>query len=612
METLRDAASLDKEPSMRSARLHAPSRTLCASSARRLAILATAIATSLPATAQAPDTPILLAPTQGRPVFVAPGEHFRVTAHLPGPIEDVRCALLDDSPPRHRHPLTITPPPNPDVDRTFLCAVPAETPAQTYDLIIESAGRRIVGRHAVAVHAATRRIRIVHLSNMNVGEIGVPDFDDRLVDEINLIAPTLIVTTGDYLDATHPDPNRGWSELSDFLARFDAPTLVACGDHDDLAHYSQTIAPSPIGAIDIGPYRGIVLYDVPANPIATDEGQMQWLARVLADRGPRLTFIVAHAESPTLLHYWHDQGTLAPMIRGGRIGLWFAGGHVDWDGAAYSDVVGDAAPLQYLRTHQASAALRDGATGVSHYRVVDLDGERAVFYGPHAVNGPPRSIPVGRLHQHHDAPNDGSATRVAATIASALDFRINDLTTCVRVRRDGDQRPWCAGGQLAQLVAIEGIWECWVRFDLPDKGAARIVVGTGDHPAAPRCDVSFVGPATLAVTPMTSPDGLAYQRGAWDGRITIENTADTPAEITPLVRLDGSTIAYRVLEEQSPFAVAYRLRLNAGEAVSLQLDLTALKITPGRRELQVYLDGGLARVPTCWPLDVVPARHAAR
>lgn len=217
------------------------------------------------ATAQVEDGPVLLAPTQGRPVFVEPGGTFRVAMHLSQPPESIRFELTAWQFPAQRHELASQASDAEALQGTYELTVPADTPELTYDLEIHTGSTLLSGRHAVAVTRVGRRVRLVQLSDMHIGELGAPDFDARLIAEVNLLAPTLIVATGDFLDATHADPEAGWQRLSEFLACFDAPTLVACGDYDDVALYSRFMAPSPMGAIEVGAYRGIVLYDVPGR-----------------------------------------------------------------------------------------------------------------------------------------------------------------------------------------------------------------------------------------------------------------------------------------------------------------------------------------------------------
>ena len=555
--------------------------------------------------------PVLVTPTQGRPAFVAPGDYLRVVAQLPPGSGDPAIELVARRPRVHRHTLrgTVTRSDGSGSSAVAVLEVPPQTPEQTYDLMIHWTGGELLGRHAVAVRKIDRRVRLVHLSNMNVGEIGTPTFDERLIDEINLFGPTLIVATGDYLDATHPDPERGWRELSDFLARFNAPVLTACGDHDDVAWYSRTLAPNPVGAVRVGPYYGLAIYDLPTRPATQDAAQVAWVAEELGSGGHQLAFVVAHDECPNLLRWWARDGMLDRMVRAGRLGLWFSGGHRDWDGREYLTTVNAARRMLYLRTHQSSASARDGAQGVSHYRVIDLDGERAIQYGQRTETRVHASIPVGQLHHEWDGPNDGSRKRVELTAVNTLPFRLDRLTVRAVVRKHGGVQPWCCGARLKRVVELEDAWVCWLTFDLPDKSMLHAVVGTDTPPVDPSVNVHFVVPQRLALTTQASGDGVTYaSAGAWFGAAQLQNVGDVTVEVTPLVRLDGSPIAYRVVEESGPMATAYRLRLAPRQVLTLQLDLSAIRVAPGRRELQVYLQGGASQVPACTPLDVSVTR----
>lgn len=556
--------------------------------------------------------PLLLSPTQGRPVIVEPGKTFPVFVQFPDTPPELEFALVAAGFPTHRHGLTARPVAE---DTTgpgarFALALPEDLPEKTYDLLITGGGATMRARHAVAVRRATRRIRIVHLSDMNVGELGVPAFDERLIHDVNLFAPTLIVATGDYLDALHADREAGWQQLSDWLARFDAPVLAACGDHDDVALYSRYLAPSPVGEIQVGAYHGLVLYDLPAKPMLDDPEQLAWAERALVTGDHELGFIIAHDECPNLLRHWQQQGTLADMLRGGRLGLWLAGGHREWDGREFRELIDAARPMVYLRTRQASPATRDGAPGTSHFRVVDLEGQRAVFYGEPGPDGRAGSIPVGRVQATWDGPNDGSRTQVACTVVSTLPFRAEHLRIRAFVRRDSGERPWCLGGRLERVITLPTLWECHVACDLPDKGVARIAVGTGAPPVGPDVDVEFLMPPDLPLQPVINADGVSYLTvaGGWVGLVQLQNMGAAPATVAPLVRLDGETLGYRVVEEPGPVASAYTLRLMPHQVLTLQLDLSACRIAPGRRELQVYLEGGPACAPVTTPLQVTILR----
>ena len=556
------------------------------------------------------EPPGLLSPTLGRPVFVEPGHAFQIVARLPDADPAVSFALI---PAGQRH-LRYALEPEPDAaDRLaagepLQLGVPATVPAQTYDLEINCGAQSLLGRHCVAVGRVGRSLRLVHLSNMNVGDAGAPGFDQRLIDEVNLVAPTLIIATGDFLDATHADADAGWRELVDYVTRFDAPLLMACGDHDDIGLYSRHVAPSPIGLVDVGRHRAVLLFDHPRAPIDRNPEQIRWVERTLGTPGfDGLTFIITHDESPNLLRYWQQHGTLSRMIRSGRIGLWFTAGHRDWDKRAFQGVIAAAAPMAFLQTHQSSTAPRGGATGVSHYRIVDIFDERVVL--PHDTagsRGNPPSTPVGHLDATLDGPNDGSRSQLRLTAVNNLPYRLDRLSFTVRLRTRTEQKPWCQGARLEQVVEHDEFWECRVRFDLPDKGSLRALVGSGREPAATSASVEFEVERRLHFRRSATSDGLTFlSLTDTTPTVHLRNDGSAAIEVSPLARLDGDPLAYRPLSGESRFAAAYRLHLGPGETASLQLDLSAVRVAPGRRELQIYLESGGVVTPFCRTVDIV-------
>ncbi len=578
------------------------------------AVAADAPVSSRPAGAESPPVaakPLLLSPTQGRPLFVEPGGVFRAVVHLPRPVKELRWALVAREAPGHRQALE-TPVAEAEIDvseRCFTLRVPADVPEATYDLEGNADGLAVRATHAVSVAPLGRRVRLVHLSDMNVGDLSALYFDERLVAEVNLFDPTLIVVTGDLLDATHPDPADGWQRLCDFLSRFHAPAVVACGDHEDLDAYTQFMAPSPIGVVEVGDCRGLILYDLPGQPVTSDEDQLRWVQRQFVGSKHAMLFAVAHDECPNLLRYWQDQGSAGSLVRAGRLGLWFSGGHRDWDGQEYRGTIDAAAPMMYVRTHAASTVSRDGAEGVSHYRVLDVENGRATVYGELSAAGIPASIPVGRLRLEPDSPNDGTRERLTMTATSTLPFRVDRLAARVLLRRMGDGQPWCRGAQLERCAALGQVWECWLRFDLPDKGSLEAVVGCGAAPDEPAVEVRFEMPPALAMKRAQTAEGVACAAAAdFSGSVRLRNTGERAVEVGPLLRLDGELLAYRVAGEAGPLASVYRLRLAPQQMVALQPDLTAVRVAPGRRELQVYLKGGSGMSPACWPLDVTVSR----
>lgn len=563
----------------------------------------------LPAAVAELGEPRLLAPTFGRPVFVEPAGKLTINAQIPGTTSQPVFELVSGRLPAHRHLLSA----GEDAaarlarGRFVTLTVPADVPAQTYDLEIRCGQVRLVQQHCVAVGPRPERVRLVHLSNMNIGEVGTPDFDWRLVDEVNLVAPTLIVATGDLVDSTHHDPDAAWEQAADFFCWFDAPALIACGDHDDLERYCRHAAPSPVGAIEVGAYRGVVLFDLPARTLGEDPDQVRWLEETLTTPGDeRITFVIAHDESPNLLREWQRRGVLPEMVQATRLGVWFSGGHRDWDGIEYRPLVDAAAPLLYVRTHQASTSTRDGADGVAHYRVVDLVGERAVAAGIISESEAlPPSIAVGKLSVHFDGRNDGTQERVAFTAVNNLPFRLDGLSVRVWLKRREAGWPWCMGATLEEVVELGQTWECRLRFGLPDKGALRAVVASGPEPRTPDVRVYIDAPSQLVLARHASAEGLSYVTAAGaPALIRVQNRGASIAEVTPVVRLDGATLPYVVLDEPGPTATAYRLKMAPGRTLTLQVDLSAIRVAAGRRELQVYLRGPADWRPACFPLEV--------
>lgn len=556
----------------------------------------------------------ILAPTLGRPTFVEPGGVLEVVAQVADGFVVESAHLSRRGAPWLRRPLAQ------DAGSDAAAAggqpirlrVPPDAPDGVYDLELRGGAATLTSRHCVAVGRVGTRVRLVHLSNMNLGDPSAPLPDRRLIEEINLLSPTLVICTGDYLDALHPDPRAGWEGLIDFLTEIDAPLLMACGDHDDIEHFSRHVAPSPIGELRVGPYRALVLYDHMLAPILTDEAQVRWVESVLGRPGDaRMTWIVTHGDAPNLLRRWRAQQTLSQNVAASRLGLWLAGGHRDWNGE-YADELLHAAPMLYIRTHQASTAVRDGAAGVSHYRVIDVQDGRVVIPAEQPASDPlPPSMGVGRLAvQYHDA-NDGGRDRVRFTAVNGWGMRLDGLAARIRVRKSGSEPPWCLGGRLEQAIDAGGFWECRVGFDLPDKGAATILVGVGPRPPEPAMRVRFEAPAQMAFVDRVTPDGVPYQSAVNQAAdVLVHNAGPSAAAFVPVVRLDGDPLAYAIVGEHEAYATGYRLTLAPGQTARLRLDLSAIRVRPGRRELQVHLRAGEADVPICHAIHVTTAGAA--
>lgn len=573
-----------------------------------IAIAPLCVVCRLPDARAAGDMPVLLAPSPGRPVFVRPGGELEFTALVKNASEPPRITLVSHTFPPHRHTLQ----PADDAAQKLRLGqpqtvkVPEEIPERTYDLEMRCGATLLRARHCVAVAAQSPAMRVVHLSNMNLGEISAPQFDTRLIDEVNLVRPTLIVATGDYIDVSADDVSRRWTHLMESFARFDAPVLMACGDHDEIGFYSRHAAASPIGVVDVGNYRAVVLLDHHRQPLLEDEQQLEWLEHLLEDStSERALLIVSHAQAPNLLRRWLNDGTLIRKAPQTGLRAWFAGGHGDWDGVEYAELLSPVASLTYFATHQSSTATPEGASGVSHYRVVDFADGKVVPAVGSQNRRPSASLPVGRLGVTFHNANDGSQREVAFTAVNNHARRINRLGVRVLLRRNGNETPWCRGAELTQVVGLGAVWECHVSFDLPGRGALRAVVGLGPPPPTLNVSVSFATPPEVAFARFENADGTRFESSDLRPIINLTNNGGRAIAVSPIVRLDGNTIAYRRLNRAGPYALSYRMTLEPDGGSALQLDFSALRITAGRHELQLYLKGGPAWAPICHPLDIV-------
>ncbi len=258
----------------------------------------------------------LLAPTLGRPAVVAAGQGFTIAATADAPVERASAVLVYRRDRTIRIPVTL---PEDAAARIakgepLAALVPDSTPAGTFDLELTLDAAKLSQRHAVSIWNPTRRLRIVHLSDIDFGELSVPALDPRLIDEVNLVAPTLVVLTGDLVDPGAREILAAWRSVIDYLEGIDAPLLIAQGDHDVPELYSRFIAPSPVGDLRIGDYRAIVLSDHALAPITADAGQRDWIERLSANDSPSMSFVVSHADTPTLLTLWAREGRCPDML----------------------------------------------------------------------------------------------------------------------------------------------------------------------------------------------------------------------------------------------------------------------------------------------------------
>jgi len=547
---------------------------------------------------------VVLEPSQGRPAILKPGDTFYFLTRVPeGLGERMFVSLVHAMVPELKVPLENTTPMTTVRGRfgALVLRVPEGTRDGLYDIELRGTNRTYFSRHSVKiVSQPKKKFRFVHLSNMNIGDPSAPDFDELLIDEINLLAPEFVVATGDFTEwGRMLDTPEGWPRVLAFLARIQAPTYLVCGDHDHEASFTQFVANSAFGTFDYGAHHAILLLDHPRHRMDKDE--LKWLIQDLQEHSQAgFTFIVTHDDELNVLEQLRKLTDLPRLVETSKLRLIITGGHTDWDYMEYAERLRGLEGLEYVRTHQSSTCLRDGATGVSHYRVIEVDGDRVRYVYPDDTASKPKqhSIAVGRLRVFYDGPNDGTRPRVTATVQNALNQRFEDGCVWLKVAKvpgREQQEPAVAGGRL--LAAYDGrtYWACQIAIDLPDKGGVRVMAAAdGKVPPPIPVDVGLEGDRELTFRQTRTESNVRYWQA--DSGLTLKLTNRGPAARTvrPIARLNGD-----VLPIDEAYADRWPAKIPPGQSVTIPLRVVLGRVSEGEHLLQVFfLEDPLKRLHT--------------
>ncbi|MDD4891069.1 MAG: hypothetical protein PHU85_14195 [Phycisphaerae bacterium] len=574
----------------------------------------------------------LISPTQGRPAMVRLGGTLLVQFRVPrGFAGKAELRLFDAAAPDRAggsrtlalaRPLDIAAYlPTPGELRTkatesaeplasAVANVPADLPPGLYDLGVTLYDKmkavqrvKLVPRSVAAYADFPRSFRFVQLSKMSIGGLTAPTFPDELVEEVNRIAPEFIVTTGDYTEwaAVRDDP-KSWRAIKGFFAKFDAPVFLMVGDLDHDAGFQQFVAPSCSGRFFFGGVQGILLYDSYRHPIDADQAQFLWLESVLTEPPQvQFNFLVSPNDSLRVFDAWRKLGwSPRDYVRRNRIGMIFVGGYGDWDFSEQSAKVADA-PVHYIRTHASSTCIRGKATGVPHYRIVQIDQTPAPASRPDdepafntnvtlsvPENGPVQhalhSVPVGLVRVSFDGANDGSADHVGVHVLNRLTIPIPRLRVKVNVA-PGKSPLVAVGGTIERVIDRPGRREVWLRIDAPDLGAAAAVVGPAGAMPKPRGGVklALLGDPVLQYRTARTADGFEYF--ATDGQLQLQmvNAAAQPADAFPIIRLNGNALSLRGVSPTQP------IRLAPGEQRTLPINTPLALAAPGEHWMTANL-----------------------
>lgn len=558
-------------------------------------------AASKPAASQ-PDSPVVLVPSQGRPTFCIPGEPFSCLLHLSAQIgEAPRFSLQNALFPQLRYPLL-------QVGglrmlgegyaRVQLSA-PTGTPPSLYNLVVAGAVRETTALRSVSVIAGYKTsFRFVHLSNMNIGDPAAMQFDPHLPEEVNTLAPEFIIATGDYTEwARLADNPTDWQSILEYMARFQAPVYMLCGDHDHEASFTRYVANSLIGTIDYGQYHGLLLLDHGYHPIEQDDEQIRWIVDDLAaSRDRTFSFIVTHSDEMGLVRHLKEMKLAEQVFHDGKVKMLISGGHTDWDYSEFASVVAGLPGLNFIRTAQSSTAVCDKASGVPHYRVIEVTNDRISYVCPDETLNPrlQNSVPSGRILTTFDGPDDGSQEVVTANIANALPRPWSDCRIWLHVRKGKKETPPAVtGGTLIQYLDLGTSWAVLAGFELPDKGSVTLQAGPPEQLVpAPPVFLELVCSPQLSFTARQAGFGLTYYTCPSPVVLRIANRTKHAAKVWPIVRLNGTN-----LQVSSPEPLP--MTVKAMSTSLLRVGLTQGQLALGPHMLQTYLlDDPLRRLTT--------------
>lgn len=535
--------------------------------------------------ASQPDRPVVLVPSQGRPAFCTPGEPFSCLLHLPSQIgEAPRFWLQNSLQPSLRYPMMQV-----GGLKTFgegygrvQLAAPEATPPGLYNILVAGAVSETVSRRSVSVVASYKTsFRFVHLSNMNIGDPTAAQFDPHLPEEVNILAPEFIIATGDYTEwASLTDHAADWQRVLNYMARFNAPVFMLCGDHDHEASFTEYVANSLIGTIDYGRYHGLLLLDHGYHPIEQDDQQIRWILDDLAaNRNKTFNFLVTHSDELGLVRRLKEMNLADKVFHDDRVKMLICGGHTDWDYNEFSSVLSGIPGLTFIRTAQSSTAVCDKADGISHYRVIEVNNDRISYICPDESLDPhvESSVPSGRILTALDGPNDGSREVLTASISNALARPWNDCRIWLQLRKDKVATPPAvAGGTLIQCLDLGTQWAVLAGFDLPDKGSITLQAGPPEQlTPAPAARLELLSPPQALFTRRQAGFGLTYYTCPSPVALRVTNKSDRPVRVWPIVRLNGTN-----LEISSPEPLPMTLAPRSSQLLRVSLTLGQMALGP--------------------------------
>ena len=508
--------------------------------------------------------------------------------------------------------------------------VPKSAKPGVYNLIIDfGVGYQKIANAIKIIDQYKNKFRFVHLSNMNIGDPTAPDFDYRLVEEINLLNPEFIIATGDFIEnAGLRHDAQSWKRVKDFLSRFHAPSYILCGDQDDPISFTSQINPSLVGTLNYGSLHFFFMMDSSYHPIEQDTSQLKAMITDLTNlKNTQTTFLVGNRDSLGVFEGLAALGqNPGDIFTQGKVRYLLFGGSTDWDFKEYAQKLAslELTDLAYIRTAQSSTCMKNGGSGISRYRVFDVDNDhiRYIYPDEQANHTAQHSVPAGRLKVLDQGPNDGSQNIESAMVVNTLNQSFDACRILLQLAGSDPESVCVANGQIERVIpAGQNKLLVSAIVDVPEKGSTQIVA-TSNPDAMARYEAIPVkmelrSPEKLIFTPGLTSTGLEFFSTTDKLELTLTNTSQQNIALALQVTLAGqeliiprelfspSTQPENTDQNEDADASSNMIHLATGQSLTIPIQPAVRFIYPGNHSIVIYtLNDPLRRAKT-FPVNIV-------
>ncbi len=369
-------------------------------SASRHAVLAGALVAAAAAWVLLPGGAAVESPTFGAPAIVTPGAEVPVVVRVavPWATPAAAAALASGA---ASVPLAPVGPTLRGPRQQARFRVPVDCPPGNYDLLVRAGGGWTRSRRAVSVlRTIPERFTVAQLTDLHFGSTpGGEASVRRIVDELNQLAPAVVVVTGDIAqDGRREEYERAQSTL----ARLAMPVVCIPGNHDrrGWAAYLSSFG-APTGTVRFGGWTFLRL-DAAHGRDQFTESQLRFIRGTLAAVDPHRTIVLLHIPLTGVRSVKSHADTVASLFARAGVPLVLSGHwHYRADSIRDSDGTGGpgAGPTRYVVTATAGGPpVRSPAGTVDPrgFTLVTVADGRVTAVEARTFGGDPATAETGR------------------------------------------------------------------------------------------------------------------------------------------------------------------------------------------------------------------------